>query len=109
MAAESASDRSAFFNTDDWAESATYTPPAGSADTVNVIYDRTAPLSGGEHGELVTVNKRQLRALKTEFAVAPVVNGRFVIGSETLRVRAVMDDPDDPSGKIYLILLEIVP
>jgi len=108
MAVEDAADLATFFDTNEFAASATYTPPGGgAAQMIDVIFDQVAPKERGPDGELVVVKRRSLRVLKSVFTTAPVVNGTFVIAGVTYRVRAIEDDPDDPTGQIYDITLAV--
>lgn len=108
MAVEDADDLATFFDTDEFAASAIYTPPGGgAAHTIDVIFDQVAPQERGPDGEIVIVKRRSLRVLKSAFTTVPAVNGTFLVGGITYRVRAIEDDPDDPTGQIYNIILAV--
>ena len=72
-----------------------------------MIFDQVAPKERGPEGEIVVVKRRSLRVLKSVFTTAPAVNGTFVVGGVTYRVRAIEDDSDDPTGQIYDITLAV--
>ena len=108
MAIEDTEDLATFFDTNEFAAPATYTAPGGgSAQTIDVIIDKTAPKERGPDGELVVVKRRALRALKSAFTTPPAVNGTFLVGSVIYRVRAIEDDSNDPTGHIYDITLAV--
>ena len=109
MTVESAADLAAFFSSaDGHGESATYTPAGGgAAETVAVIYDRTAPAERGAGGAPIVVKRRVLRAPKTAFAVRPAAGATFAVAGDSLRVKAVADWAEDPLGRIFEIVCEV--
>jgi hypothetical protein len=101
MAVESATDRAAFFSTDDFGVAATYTPSGGSASTVNGLLedDFFAALSGTSE---VPIESAKLTFTCREADVSSPRHGdAVVINSVSYTVVGVQPDG---AGMLILIL-----
>lgn len=108
MAAEDAADLAAMFGTDDFAELVTYTPPGGgSAQSVAVIWDDGARPDRMPEGGQVVARRRSCRVPKAAFSPSPLQGGTIARGAVSHRIRTIEDDPEDPSGKVYLLVLAL--
>lgn len=102
MPVESAADRAAFFNTDEFAEAASYTPPGGSPVPCTVIVDRGQGRKAMRIGANEAVGPDRLIQVLAEGAgtddtpgITPARGGLFdlpatdLFGAETLRVASM--------------------
>lgn len=91
MAVETDTERSIFFNSSEFASSASYTPVGGSASTISGIFD-------DEHqsidaGGLVTVSSSSPVFQTLTSSVPSAAEGdTLVVSSTTYKVRVVMPD-----------------
>lgn len=109
MPVETAADLAAFFDADEFAAAAVYTPPGGgAAQTVTGLFDLKAPFAPIGEGANAVIRERRFIVPKSAFAPAPAKNGTLVIDGVPYRVRAVADWEDDPGGTIYALPLHIV-
>ena len=91
MAVESASDRLIFFNTDDFASSATYTVQGGSAATIKGIYDNG--YNEVDLGGTVAVSSTDPQfTCRTDDVGSASEGDAIVINSTNYTVRRVEDD-----------------
>lgn len=91
MAVESASDRLIFFNTNDFATSATYTVQGGSAATIKGIYDNG--FSEVDLGGTVAVSSTDPQfTCRTDDVSSASEGDAIVINSTNYTVRRVEDD-----------------
>jgi len=81
LAAQLTTDLSVFFNTDEFAVAASYTPSGGTAKTINVIFDKDyAALSGvGDYRDVCLAKASDVSAAKP--------GETLVIGSTTYKIK----------------------
>ena len=101
MAVETDTIRSVFFNTDDFGESATYTPQGGSASTISGILDKESDdiESGGEVGVVYSITTFTCRTTDVSSAS---FGDSLAVGGTTYTVRKV--EPDN--NGITILTLE---
>ena len=108
MPVESAADRAAFFNADEFAVAAVYTPPAGGgAQSVTGILDDKKLFERGADGVNMALRELRFLVLKSAFGAAPLKNGTLAIAAATYRIRAVADWEGAPDGSIYALPLAV--
>ena len=91
MAVEGDSERALFFQTDDFATGATYTPSGGSASTVNGVFTKEYSLA--DLGGVVGVGSNDPSFVCRTTDVSSAANGdAIVVNSVTYTVRNVEDD-----------------
>lgn len=110
MPVESAADRVAFFNADEFGLAATYTPPGGPAVQCTILVNRADPAA--EFGQAAPVAGQVELAVNADEIAAPARGGTFgppaasVPGRGELAVTyTVMDRPrrDDLDGKTWIM------
>jgi hypothetical protein len=89
---------SVFFNTDDFAESCTYTPAAGSAVVISVIFDK---LYDGQSG---VGSFRYFCTAKTADVSAAKPGETMVIGGVTYKIKDPPHNTNDGTSEIELSL-----
>jgi hypothetical protein len=102
MAVESASDRATFFNVNEFALAASYTPPGGGAAVAcAILFDQADQEIGFGDGRPVTSGKTVTVA--ADQVAAPARGGIFTI-TATGEALKVLDDPTtaDPDRKIWI-------
>jgi len=77
-----------FFNTDDFADSVTYTPAGGTAKTIKAIIDYGVPDESGLSGmdAMNTEAEMEIQADATNGIAQVAVNDAVTIGTDTWRV-----------------------
>ena len=91
MGIESDTERSAFLSTDDFGQSATFTPSGGSSSTISGIFDAADGLVdlGGRVG--ITSDSPQFHCRTSDVSSA-AEGDALVTGSVTYVIRDVIDD-----------------
>lgn len=106
MPVESAADRAALFNADEFGEAAFYTPPGGGAATAcTAIYDRGRgddrdfEVGTGSGGGIRATIARKRASIRSDEVPTIAIGGTLAIGAETLRVasRPLLDE----TGEIW--------
>jgi len=90
MALETASDLSAFFDTDAHGVSATFTPSGGSASTINVIFNNEYELI--DVGGVGVESSAPVVTCKSSDLTGIAQGDQFVISSITYKARIVRPD-----------------
>lgn len=89
VAVESASDRAGFFETDEFAELASYLAPGPGAvavDDVPIIYDRGQAKNRWKGGEMSAATKERKAWINADDLALVQRDGQLTVGSEVLRV-----------------------
>ena len=91
MSVETAADRAALFDTDEWGEAATFTPDGGSPASVTVILSKaSAEADLGEVGVNAPAHSALVRASDV---ASPAPGDALVVGAQTFVVdRADQDE-----------------
>lgn len=95
MAVESAEDLAAFFDPDEFAQAATYTPSGGSAVDCDVLINRADRDLGGAFDTRTITEGITISARKAQI-VAPEEGGIFAVGAESFKIVGSprLDDAD---------------
>ena len=108
MALETAVDLAAFFDSDAFAVAATYTPAGGGApQSVDVIFDATAPKESAGDGELAVVKRRRLLVRRAQCDTAPAKGSTWLVAGVSYRARAVEAWREDPTNQVDDVTLEL--
>lgn len=99
MAAETATDLGYFFDTDEHAVSATFTPDGGSAETVTAIVSVQEVPAGVDSVE-INVRTRTARVQASEFSTTPAAGDTLQISSTTY---TIVSAALDASGDVYIL------
>ena len=90
MAAESAADLASMFDTDDFAQSSTYTPTVGSPSTASVIVDENVEIVG--IGDSDVSDRRTVLTVQNTEVASPNSGDTFLIGAVTYTVDRIIED-----------------
>lgn len=91
MAVETDTERAVFFDTDDFAVSATYTPAGGSASTISGIFDdEYEPIEVG--GFVPVASSSPVFQCKTSDVSSAAEGDALTVNSTSYLIRTVMDD-----------------
>jgi hypothetical protein len=80
-----------FFNTDDFAESAIYTPVSGAAVACSVLIDHNIELQPSGLDSQVSVTATVIESMVSEVGI-PVVGATFTIGSTEYEIRELLEN-----------------
>ena len=104
MAVETAADRAAFVNPDDFGVAATYTPVAGGAVTVNGIYDNPFA-AAGEFEQVGFASTEPRFTCRSADLPNGAGNGdQIVISGTAYTVRVI--EPDETGDMSILVLVK---
>ena len=91
MSVETDIERAVFFDTDDFAVSATYTPAGGSASTISGIFDDA--FEAVETGGFIPVaSSSPIFQCKTSAVSSAAEGDALIVNSTSYLIRVVMDD-----------------
>lgn len=98
LAADILTDLTAFFNTDEFAVSATYTPSGGAAKTIKVIWDKDDAALMGMSGTLITL------IAKTSDVSAAKPKETVAIGGTTYKIKEPPIHSTDGTSRLELTI-----
>ena len=96
LAADILTDLASFFNTDEFAVSATYTPAGGVATTIKVIWDKMDGAALGMDGTRITC------LAKTSDVSAAKPKDTIVIGGTTYKIKEPPNHTTDGTSELEL-------
>ena len=106
MAFESSTDFSGFFDTDEFAESATYTPQGGSASTISVIFDKPYQSVALDSGTLDVEDIKPTVYCKTSDVSSVSHGDQLVINSTTYQVAGIESQGQSGGQSLTILYLE---
>ena len=91
MAVETDTERAVFFDSDDFAVSATYTPAGGAATTISGIFDDAfEPVEAG--GFVPVASSAPIFQCKTSDVASAAEGDALTVNATSYLIRVVMDD-----------------
>lgn len=77
------------FNASEWGNTATYTPPSGSASTVQIVLELGVKVIDGETGEVLGV--AHTATFRLDQVSDPARDGTILVGSTTYVIQDVIE------------------
>ena len=106
MAFESSNDFTGFFDTGEFAESATYTPSGGSASTISVVFDEPYATVSVNTGEVDVEDIKPTAYCKSTDVPSVAHGDQMVIGSTTYHVIGIETQGQSGGQSLTILYLE---
>ena len=106
MAFESSSDFSAFFDPDEFAETASYTPSGGSASSISVIFDKPFQAVSLDTGQVDLEDIKPTVYVKTTDVSSVAHGDELVIDSVTYHVIGIESQGQSGGQSLTILYLE---
>lgn len=106
MAFESSTDFSAFFDTNEFAETASYTPFGGSASSISVIFDKPFQAVSLETGQVDLEDIKPTVYVKTTDVSSVAHGDQLVINSVTYQVIGIESQGQSGGQSLTILYLE---
>ena len=106
MAFESSTDFSAFFDTNEFAETASYTPSGGSASSISVIFDKPFQAVSLDSGNVDLEDIKPTVYVKTTDVSSVAHGDQLVIDSVTYHVIGIESQGQSGGQSLTILYLE---